>query len=147
MNIQGTYNTAVVFNDNVDQVSRDQIREFCNQEIFMDARIRIMPDVHAGMGCVIGYTANLGDKVVPNLIGLDIGCGILATNLGRLNLSFDKLDTSEMTSSMTFMTAGTSFLSSGFSPRTFPRTAFGLASPKSRAFFRAYFSIISLINE
>ena len=93
MNIQGTYNTAVVFNDNVDQVSRDQIREFCNQEIFMDARIRIMPDVHAGMGCVIGYTANLGDKVVPNLIGLDIGCGILASNLGRLKLSFDKLDT------------------------------------------------------
>ena len=72
----------------------DQIQEFCNQEIFSDARIRIMPDVHAGKGCVIGYTANLGEKVVPNLIGLDIGCGILVTKLGRIKLSYDKLDTS-----------------------------------------------------
>jgi tRNA-splicing ligase RtcB len=92
MKIHGTYNTALVFNDNVDQESKRQIQEFCNQEIFRDTQIRIMPDVHAGKGCVIGYTANLGDKVVPNLIGLDIGCGILATNLGRMDIKYDKLD-------------------------------------------------------
>ena len=92
MKITGKYNTAVVFNDNVDQESYSQIMEFCNQEIFSDAKIRIMPDVHAGKGCVIGYTANLTDKVVPNLIGLDIGCGILCTNLGKFSPSFDKLD-------------------------------------------------------
>ncbi|HEC42915.1 MAG TPA: RtcB family protein [Bacteroides sp.] len=92
MKIHGTYNTALVFNDNVDQESHRQIQEFCNQEIFAGTQIRIMPDVHAGKGCVIGYTANLGDKIVPNLIGLDIGCGILATNLGRLDIKYDKLD-------------------------------------------------------
>ncbi len=92
MKIHGKYNTALVFNDNVDQESQRQIREFCNQEIFAGIQIRIMPDVHAGKGCVIGYTANLGDKIVPNLIGLDIGCGILATNLGRPDIKYDKLD-------------------------------------------------------
>jgi len=92
MEIRGKYNTAIVFNDNIDQVSLAQIMEFCNQEIFAGARIRIMPDVHAGKGCVIGYTANLTEKVVPNLIGLDIGCGILVTNLGKFTPSFDKLD-------------------------------------------------------
>ncbi len=92
MEIRGKHNTAIVFNDNVDQESFSQIMEFCNQEIFRDAKIRIMPDVHAGKGCVIGYTANLTDKVIPNLIGLDIGCGILCTNLGKFSPSFDKLD-------------------------------------------------------
>ncbi len=92
MKITGTYNTAVVFNDHLDNESRNQIQEICNQELFQDARIRIMPDVHAGKGCVIGYTASLGSRVVPNLIGLDIGCGILATRLGRINPSYDKLD-------------------------------------------------------
>jgi tRNA-splicing ligase RtcB len=92
MKIQGKYNTALVFNDNVDQESENQIREFCNQEIFRDTRIRIMPDVHAGKGCVIGYTANLGGKVIPNLIGLDIGCGILVSRLGKMDIQYDKLD-------------------------------------------------------
>ncbi|MCK4852605.1 MAG: RtcB family protein [Bacteroidales bacterium] len=92
MKITGTYNTAVVFNDHVDNESRNQIQEFCNQEIFRDARIRIMPDVHAGKGCVIGYTASLGSKVVPNLIGLDIGCGIHVTRLGKMSYGYEKLD-------------------------------------------------------
>lgn len=92
MKIQGTYNTALVFNDQVDPESHHQIQDFCNQEIFRDTRIRIMPDVHAGKGCVIGYTANIEDKVVPNLIGLDIGCGILVTQLGRMDLKYPGLD-------------------------------------------------------
>ncbi len=92
MDIQGKYNTARVFNDNLDTESYRQILEFCNQEIFRGTQIRVMPDVHAGKGCVIGYTANLGDKVVPNLIGLDIGCGILVSRLGIKNLTYDTLD-------------------------------------------------------
>ena len=92
MQIKGKYNTAIIFNENVDEASRAQITEFCNQEIFADAVIRIMPDVHAGKGCVIGYTANLTDQVVPNLIGLDIGCGILSTRLGKFKPGYDKLD-------------------------------------------------------
>jgi RNA-splicing ligase RtcB len=92
MKITGTYNTAVVFNDQLDNESRSQIQEFCNQELFRDANIRIMPDVHAGKGCVIGYTATLGRRVVPNLIGLDIGCGIQVTRLGSINPSYEKLD-------------------------------------------------------
>ena len=92
MEIRGKHNTAIVYNDYVDESSISQIIDFCNQEIFAGDDIRIMPDVHAGKGCVIGYTANLGDKVVPNLIGLDIGCGILSTNLGKFNPSYDKLD-------------------------------------------------------
>jgi RNA-splicing ligase RtcB len=92
MKITGTYNTAVVFNDQLDNESRNQIQEFCNQELFRDARIRIMPDVHAGKGCVIGYTATLGRRVVPNLIGLDIGCGIQVSRLGSISPSYEKLD-------------------------------------------------------
>jgi RNA-splicing ligase RtcB len=92
MKITGTFNTAVVFNEQLDNESRKQIQEFCNQEIFQDARIRIMPDVHAGKGCVIGYTATLGERIVPNLIGLDIGCGILVSRLGRVNPSYEQLD-------------------------------------------------------
>lgn len=90
--IPGKYNTAVVFNDNLDEASRKQIRDFVDQEVFRDIRIRIMPDVHAGKGCVIGYTANLSDRVVPNLIGLDIGCGILATRTGKGEIDFGALD-------------------------------------------------------
>jgi RNA-splicing ligase RtcB len=90
--ITGIYNTAVVFNDQLDNESRDQIQELCNQELFRDASIRIMPDVHAGKGCVIGYTATLGRRVVPNLIGMDIGCGIRVTRLGRINPSYEALD-------------------------------------------------------
>ncbi len=92
MKIQGKYNTAIVFSENVDESSHAQINDFCNQEIFAGTSIRIMPDVHAGKGCVIGYTANLSNKVVPNLIGLDIGCGILSTNLGKFSPGYDKLD-------------------------------------------------------
>jgi tRNA-splicing ligase RtcB len=92
MLIHGKFNTAIVYNDNVDEESFRQVQEICDQELFAGIKIRIMPDVHAGKGCVIGYTANLGSRVVPNLIGLDIGCGILSVNIGRITISYDKLD-------------------------------------------------------
>lgn len=70
-----------IFTDNIEDKARAQIDELMNQEVFKDAKVRIMPDVHAGKGCVIGFTADLGDKVVPNLVGVDIGCGMLTVNL------------------------------------------------------------------
>ena len=81
-----------IFTDNIEDKARAQIDELMNQEAFKDAKVRIMPDVHAGKGCVIGFTANLGDKVVPNLVGVDIGCGMLTVNLGREDINLASID-------------------------------------------------------
>lgn len=83
MIIQGKYGEAIVYTDDVEQEAIDQIVTLMNQPMAKGAHVRIMPDVHAGAGCVIGYTAKLTDKVVPNLIGVDIGCGVLAVRLHR----------------------------------------------------------------
>ena len=69
-----------------------QISLLLKQEPFKDCKVRIMPDVHAGKGCVIGFTADLGDKVIPNIVGVDIGCGMLTINLGNQELDLKKLD-------------------------------------------------------
>ena len=74
--IIGKYSTAKVFTDNVDEVSLKQIETLCNQEFTSGAKIRLMPDVHAGAGCTIGTTMTITDKIVPNLVGVDIGCGM-----------------------------------------------------------------------
>lgn len=74
--ITGLYNTAKIFTDNVDEGSLKQIELLCNQEFTQGARIRMMPDVHAGAGCTIGTTMTITDKIVPNLVGVDIGCGM-----------------------------------------------------------------------
>jgi RNA-splicing ligase RtcB len=90
--IQGTYNIAKVFTNNIEKTAIDQIEELCNQEFSRDLHIRIMPDVHAGSGCVIGYTANLKDKVIPNLIGVDIGCGMVVGELGNIDIDLSLFD-------------------------------------------------------
>lgn len=66
-----------IFTDNIEDTALDQIRQLLSIDVFSDCKIRIMPDVHAGAGCVIGFTGNLGDKVIPNIVGVDIGCGML----------------------------------------------------------------------
>lgn len=81
-----------IFTDNVGQKARDQIDLLLQQPAFEDCKVRIMPDVHAGAGCVIGFTANLGDKVIPNIVGVDIGCGMANVDLGRIDVDFDSLD-------------------------------------------------------
>ncbi len=81
-----------IFTDNIDGKALNQIYTLCKHPAFADCKVRIMPDVHAGAGCVIGFTANLGDKVVPNLVGVDIGCGMLTVCLGKLNIDFNHLD-------------------------------------------------------
>lgn len=72
--VNGKYNNAKIFTDNVEQTAISQIIELCNEESFKNTKIRIMPDVHAGKGCTIGTTITLNGKVVPNLVGVDIGC-------------------------------------------------------------------------
>lgn len=74
--VVGKYSTAKVFADNVDEGSVSQIETLCNQEFTSGARIRLMPDVHVGAGCTIGTTMTITDKIVPNLVGVDIGCGM-----------------------------------------------------------------------
>ena len=81
-----------IFTKNIEKQAIDQINELLKQEAFKDCKVRIMPDVHAGAGCVIGFTGNLGDKVIPNIVGVDIGCGMLCVELGNIDLDLDRLD-------------------------------------------------------
>ncbi|PAB57877.1 RtcB family protein [Anaeromicrobium sediminis] len=92
MKLKGKYTNAKIFADRIDDKAFSQIENLLNHKAFENVKVRIMPDVHAGMGCVIGFTANLGDKVIPNLVGVDIGCGMEVTKLGRINIDFEKLD-------------------------------------------------------
>ncbi|MDE6417528.1 MAG: RtcB family protein [Duncaniella sp.] len=73
-----------IFTDNIEQGAVDQIRQLLEIDVFAERKIRIMPDVHAGAGCVIGFTGDLGDKVIPNIVGVDIGCGMRVLNLGKV---------------------------------------------------------------
>lgn len=81
-----------IFTNNIEQEAVEQIDLLLQQEPFKDCKVRIMPDVHAGKGCVIGFTADLGDKVIPNIVGVDIGCGMLCVELGNIELDLEKLD-------------------------------------------------------
>jgi RNA-splicing ligase RtcB len=74
--IIGKYNTAKVFTNSLDDSSKEQIEKLCNQSFTEGSTIRLMPDVHAGAGCTIGTTMTIKDKIVPNLVGVDIGCGM-----------------------------------------------------------------------
>ena len=90
--IEGKYNTAIVYTDNLEAVSAGQIKAVCDQEAFAASKIRIMPDVHAGMGCTIGSTMTIIDKVVPGMVGVDIGCGMETVQLAEREIDFDALD-------------------------------------------------------
>ena len=92
LEINGKYNTAKVFTDVVDQASITQIIELCNQEFTAGSRIRLMPDVHAGAGCTVGTTMTIADKVVPNLVGVDIGCGMETVQIREKHIELQKLD-------------------------------------------------------
>jgi len=90
--LQGKYNTAKVFTDNFDQETVAQIINLLNQEFVKGGQIRIMPDTHAGAGCVIGTTMTITNKVVPNLVGVDIGCGMETVILKDAHVELQKLD-------------------------------------------------------
>lgn len=90
--VKGKYNTAKVFTDNLESEALAQIEELCNQDFVQGSIIRIMPDAHAGVGCTIGTTMTITDKVVPNLVGVDIGCGMETIKLKDKEIDFQKLD-------------------------------------------------------
>lgn len=91
--IKGKVNTAVCYATVVEDEAIEQIRRMCNHEFTAGSQIRIMPDVHAGKGCTIGTTMTITDKAVPNIVGVDIGCGIYTVELGKVDIDFEKVDT------------------------------------------------------
>ena len=92
LEIKGKVNTAICYAKVIEDEAIDQIRRMCDYEFTEGSKIRIMPDVHAGKGCTIGTTMTVKDKVVPNVVGVDIGCGMYTVNLGNVDIDFEKLD-------------------------------------------------------
>ncbi|MBR0085952.1 MAG: RtcB family protein, partial [Lachnospiraceae bacterium] len=91
--IKGKFAEATVFTDLIEDSAIEQIRTLCDQPFTKGCQIRIMPDVHSGAGCVIGFTADLGELVIPNIVGVDIGCGMLTVELGKNEPDYKLLDT------------------------------------------------------
>ena len=92
ISLEGKYSNAIIYTDNIEKEALGQVIELINTPAFVDANVRIMPDTHAGKGCVIGFTALMKDKVVPNLIGVDIGCGMLTVKLDKSELNLSDID-------------------------------------------------------
>ena len=92
LEIKGKFNTATAYLDKLEDGAIEQIKELCDQEFFKNEKIKIMPDVHSGAGCVIGTTMTITDKIVPNLVGVDISCGILAVKIDHSEVDFERLD-------------------------------------------------------
>ena len=85
-------NTAICFANAIEDEAIEQIRRMCDYDFTEGSRIRIMPDVHAGKGCTIGTTMTVKDKAVPNIVGVDIGCGMYTVNLGRVEIDMPAMD-------------------------------------------------------
>ena len=92
MEIKGQVNTAVCFAKVIEDEAIEQIRRMCDYEFTAGSRIRIMPGVHAGKGCTIGTTMTVKDKAVPNIVGVDIGCGMYTVNLGQVEIDMEQMD-------------------------------------------------------
>ncbi len=90
--IAGKFNTAICYTNELESTAYAQIERVCNEEAFANSKIRIMPDVHAGKGCTIGTTMTIVDKVVPNMVGVDIGCGMFTVGLGKVDIDLEKFD-------------------------------------------------------
>lgn len=92
LEVKGKYNTAKIFTDVVDDESIAQVLLLCNQEFVSGSKIRLMPDIHAGAGCTIGTTMTITDTIVPNLVGVDIGCGMETIQVKEKHIDLQKLD-------------------------------------------------------
>ncbi len=90
--IKGKVNTAICYAKVIEDEAIEQIRRMCDYELTRDSQIRIMPDVHAGKGCTIGTTMTIKDKICPNIVGVDIGCGMYTVKLTNKNLDFKQID-------------------------------------------------------
>ena len=106
LEIKGKVNTAICFAKVIEDEAIAQIRRMCDTEMTRGSRIRIMPDVHAGKGCTIGTTMTITDKAVPNVVGVDIGCGMYTVKLGRVTSTL-RISTKHATSSHQVSTHGT----------------------------------------
>lgn len=92
LEIKGKVNTAICYAKVIEEGAIEQIRRMCDYELTAGSRVRIMPDVHAGKGCTIGTTMTVTDKVCPNIVGVDIGCGMFTVKLADKELDFEKID-------------------------------------------------------
>ena len=92
MEIKGKVNTAICFARIIEDEAIEQIRRMCDYEFTEGSQIRIMPDVHAGKGCTIGTTMTVKDKAVPNIVGVDIGCGMYTVCLGQIEIDMEQMD-------------------------------------------------------
>ena len=92
MKVQGKYNEAIIYTNEIDNAALTQIYGMLNIPAFADTQIRIMPDVHVGKGSVVGFTMTLNDFISPTLVGVDIGCGVNAYNLGKADPNLKEFD-------------------------------------------------------
>ena len=92
LEIKGKVNTAICYATVIEEEAIEQIRRMCDYEFTAGSKVRIMPDVHAGKGCTIGTTMTVVDKAVPNVVGVDIGCGMYTVKLGKIEIDFERLD-------------------------------------------------------
>lgn len=92
--LKGEHNSAKVFATQIDSTTAQQIKAICNEDFLKDTTIRVMPDCHAGKGCTIGTTMTITDKIVPNLVGVDIACGVLVARLNKESIDLDALEES-----------------------------------------------------
>ena len=90
--INGKYNKALCYTPELEKAAAGQIKAVCDRKEFAECNIRIMPDVHAGLGCTIGTTMTITDKVVPGMVGVDIGCGMETVRIAEKEIDFEKLD-------------------------------------------------------
>lgn len=90
--IKGNYNEAIIYASAIEEAAMEQLQTLCDMEIYKDSKIRIMPDVHAGAGCTIGTTMTLHGAVTPNMVGVDIGCGMETVMIKEKEIDFEKLD-------------------------------------------------------
>lgn len=90
--VEGKYNTARVFSQKRDETAVEQIAAICSNAAYKNSQIRIMPDYHPGLGSVIGFTATLENRIIPNTVGVDINCGMHCSRLGKVEINFRQLD-------------------------------------------------------
>lgn len=92
--IKGSFNEAIVFTNDIEPTAQQQVYDLCNLPFLKDEKIRMMPDLHAGKGCTVGTTMTITDKIVPNFVGVDIGCGMICVQIDQIkpDIDFHKLD-------------------------------------------------------
>ena len=92
LTINGKHNAAIVYAGNIEDTAHEQLKAVCDAPYLADCKVRVMPDVHAGKGCTIGTTMTIHGKVVPNMVGVDIGCGMYTVKLEDKSIDFNELD-------------------------------------------------------